>query len=386
MAINNIQINYSRYWKGFQNDKATDYDQIASDSGKTGFENRTTGLANIFGSSQSARFHTGPSFCYPGPSAILQNRLSRNRQNPPGTPKYQRRSRTEQAASLHNPAKSSAEDVKKNIFQGMLAAIFDHARDCGLIKINGSHVCSIDSTGMENHYVSRHFLKRKGRRTGKYRKWTKLTVVCENKSHLIASAIISTGPSTDCHYLKPAVTQAVKNIPIDTLLADSGYDAEYNHRLCREEFGIRSTVIQVNDRGLKYGRTGGAHRRRMRQRFPAVSYRRRWNIESVFSRFKRRLGNALTARTDQSRISECLLRVLTYNLMIVLFTLKRALFINVFYKAISQLSVGISCLALYGKSSTSSKALFPSFSKSSASSKGVRRESSIFLLPVIDST
>jgi len=219
----------------------------------------------------------------------------------------------------------------------MLAAIFDHARDCGLIKTNGSHVCSIDSTGMENHYVSRHFLKRNGRRTGKYRKWTKLTVVCENKSHLIASAIISTGPSTDCHYLKPAVTQAVENIPIDTLLADSGYDAEYNHRLCREEFGIRSTVIQVNDRGLKYGRTGGEHRRRMRQRFPAVSYRRRWHIESVFSRFKRRLGNALTARTDQSRISECLLRVLTYNLMIVVFTLKRALFTNVFYKANSKL-------------------------------------------------
>ncbi len=216
----------------------------------------------------------------------------------------------------------------------MLAAIFDCAKSCGLIKSSGSHICSIDSTGMENHYVSRHFLQRKGRRTTKYRRWTKLTVVCENRSHLIASAIVSTGPSTDCHYLKPAVQQAAKNLSIDTLLADSGYDAECNHRFCREEFGIRSTVIQVNDRNLKYGRAGGKHRRRMKQRFPAASYRKRWHIESVFSRFKRRLGNALTARTNESRTSECLLRVLTYNLMIVLFTLKRALFINVFYKAI----------------------------------------------------
>jgi len=203
-----------------------------------------------------------------------------------------------------------------------------------LIKADGSHVCSIDSTGMENHYVSSHFLKRQGRRTAKYRKWTKLTVVCENKSHLIASAVVSMGPSTDCQYLKPAVTEAVRNISIDTLLADSGYDAEYNHQLCRDEFGIRSTVIAVNDRNLKYGHTGGRNRRRMKQRFPAASYRKRWHIESVFSRFKRRLGNALTARTNESRISECLLRVLTYNLMIVLFTLKRALFTNVFYKAI----------------------------------------------------
>jgi len=216
----------------------------------------------------------------------------------------------------------------------MLAAIFNYARDCGLIKADGSHVCSIDSTGMENHYVSSHFLKRQGRRTAKYRKWTKLTVVCENKSHLIASAVVSMGPSTDCQYLKPAVTEAVRNISIDTLLADSGYDAEYNHQLCRDEFGIRSTVIAVNDRNLKYGHTGGRNRRRMKQRFPAASYRKRWHIESVFSRFKRRLGNALTARTNESRISECLLRVLTYNLMIVLFTLKRALFTNVFYKAL----------------------------------------------------
>ncbi len=216
----------------------------------------------------------------------------------------------------------------------MLAAIFDHARDCGLVKTNGSHVCSIDSTGMENHYVSRHYLRRKGRRTEKYRRWTKLTAVCENQSYLIASAVVSIGPSTDCHYLRPAVTEAIKNIHIDTLLADSGYDSEYNHRLCREEFGIRSTIIQVNDRGIKYGQVGGTNRRRMRARFPVAVYRKRWHVESVFSRLKRRLGNTLTARTNESRTFECLLRVLTYNLMIVLFTLKRALLINVFYKAI----------------------------------------------------
>jgi transposase len=176
-------------------------------------------------------------------------------------------------------------------------------------------------------------LQRRGRRTARYRRWTKLTVVCENKSYLIASAIISTGPSTDCHWLKPAVEQAAKQISIDTLLADSGYDAEYNHQFCRNEFGIRSTVIPVNDRNLKYGRTGGRHRRRMKQRFPAASYRKRWHVESVFSRFKRRLGNALTARTNESRTVECLLRVLTYNLMVVLLTLERTLIINVFYRA-----------------------------------------------------
>lgn len=325
MAISNNRATIcNQYWKGFQNGEAPCYDQIANSFGKNGLENCSKSPAAILRSSKSARFHTGPDIYNPDTSSVFQDRLPRHNQNSARASKYQRCSRPDQATSLYHPAKGSTQDAKKNIFQGLLAAIFDYARDCGLIKTSGSHVCSIDSTGMENHYVSRHFLRRKGRRTTKYRKWTKLTTVCENQSYLIASAIVSTGPSTDCHYLKPAVEQAAKNVSIDTLLADSGYDSEYNHQICREEFGIRSTVIQVNDRNLKYGCTGGRYRRRMKQRFPAASYRKRWHIESIFSRFKRRLGNALTARRNDSRTCECLLKVLTYNLMVVLFTFKKS--------------------------------------------------------------
>ncbi len=326
MAISNNKATIcNQHWKGFQNGKTSCYDQIANSFGKNGLENCSTGPATILRPSKSARFHTSPDICNPDTTSVFQDRLPRHNQNSPRASKYQGCSRPDQAASLYHHPKGSTEDAKKNTFQGMLAAIFDYAREYRLIKTSRSHVCSIDSTGMENHYVSRHFFRRKGCRTAKYRKWTKLTAVCENRSYLIVSAIVSTGPSTDCHYLKPAVEQAAKHVSIDTLLADSGYDAEYNHQLCREEFGIRSTVIQVNDRNLKYGCTGGRHRRRMKQRFPAASYRKRWHIESVFSRFKRRLGNALTARKNESRASECLLRVLTYNLMVVLFTFKKSI-------------------------------------------------------------
>ena len=121
-----------------------------------------------------------------------------------------------------------------------------------------------------------------------------------------------------------SVEKALEHIAIRTLLADSGFDAEYNHKLCRDKFKILSTVIKVNDRNLKYSRTKGFFRRKMKERFPAKKYRQRWQIESVFSRFKRRLGNALTARTENSRTAECLLRVLTYNLMVVLLTFQKS--------------------------------------------------------------
>jgi hypothetical protein len=49
------------------------------------------------------------------------------------------------------------------------------------------------------------------------------------------------------------VRQAVEHLPLERLLADSGYDSENNHQLCHEELGIRSTVTAVNDRYYKGG-------------------------------------------------------------------------------------------------------------------------------------
>jgi hypothetical protein len=37
----------------------------------------------------------------------------------------------------------------------------------------------------------------------------------------------------------PALRQAAAIIALDTVLADAGYDAEHNHRLCRDELGIK---------------------------------------------------------------------------------------------------------------------------------------------------
>ena len=174
---------------------------------------------------------------------------------------------------------------------------------------------------------------RQGKRTCRYRKWTKLTIVADNDSHLIAGAGVSIGPSNDSPLLPDAVRQAVEHIPIDCLMGDAGYDAESNHELCRNELDIRSTIIPVNDRNRKDGQTTGHYRKQMKQEFPKDKFGQRWQVESVFSRFKRRLGYALRAKFDQSRAVECLVRVLTYNLMILYLLFKKELFINVFYRA-----------------------------------------------------
>jgi hypothetical protein len=55
----------------------------------------------------------------------------------------------------------------------------------------------------------------------------------------------------------------------------------------------------------------------METHFDTALYGQRWQIESAFSRCKRRLGSALQAHNRWGRRRELELRVLTHNLMIL---------------------------------------------------------------------
>ncbi len=312
---NNLTISHKLQWKGFHDGQARDYDQIACGTGKAGTEDSHNSTLAIFSQPFTTRFYAGTVVRHSDSAAVFSNRLPRDCATAAGLDGLEGRDRVVENSALHHPSKSTAASAKKGAWDNLLAAIFSTAKVDGLIEKRPE--ASIDSTGLESHFVSRHFLMRQGKRTQRYRRWTKLTIVCHNASHLIAGGIVSTGPSNDCPYLMPAVTQATENLPIDRLLADAGYDAEANHRFCRQYLGIRSTVIAVNDRYHKQGELTGHYRRQMKKNFPKRKYCQRWQVESVMSRMKRRLGYALRGRTDESRSAECALRVLTYNLMLL---------------------------------------------------------------------
>lgn len=162
---------------------------------------------------------------------------------------------------------------------------------------------------------SAHYALRMGRRY-RMREWPKLTVVCHTRSHLIASGLVGRGPSQDAPLFGPALLGAARNLDIDRLLADGGYDSEANHVTARERLGIRSSVIKVNPRRTRKWPTS-FYRRQMRRRFHRRKYRQRWQVESVISRFKRRLGSVLRGRSAAAKERECHTRMLTHNLMIL---------------------------------------------------------------------
>jgi transposase len=175
---------------------------------------------------------------------------------------------------------------------------------------------AIDATGLESRHTSQYFFKRAGRKHSA-RLWTKLTVVCDTRSHFFTAATVTTAPSNDSPQLRPAMMQASLAVTWDRLLGDAAFDSEENHRLCREELGVRSTVIPLNrrSRGRKWPKA--RYRRQMKKRFPKRKYGQRWQVESAFSRHKRLLDSALRAKSEAARQRECYLRVLTHNIMLL---------------------------------------------------------------------
>jgi hypothetical protein len=185
-----------------------------------------------------------------------------------------------------------------------------------LIVDDASNTAAIDATGLETRHVSVYFQRKCASCDSAHATWPKLTAVFHTASQLIVGAVVGLGPSQDSPDFIPAMRQAAANLRPRRVLADKAYDAEHNHALCRVELGIRSTAIPINPRSA-YGPPKGRYRQMMYRRFPWRQYRRRTQAESGFSRHKRRLGSALTARNEITQHKELLLRTLTHNLMIL---------------------------------------------------------------------
>jgi hypothetical protein len=193
--------------------------------------------------------------------------------------------------------------------------VFTQAKRLGLIDRRPE--AAVDATGLETRHVSRHYVFRAGYKRFLRSWWPKLTIVCHTPTHLLAGAAVSRGPSQDSPDFIPAVGQAGRHVRWHRLLGDAGYDAEHNHRFCREVLGMKSSIIALNKRrsGRRWPTT--KYRREMKQPCRRRGYGQRWQVESAISRNKRLLGSAMRSRSFATHADECFLRVLTHNLMIL---------------------------------------------------------------------
>jgi hypothetical protein len=151
---------------------------------------------------------------------------------------------------------------------------------------------AVDSTGLECSAASGYFVRRRALASGPwktvvYHRYPKLGVVADNERHFILAMRVGQGPRPDVDEFAPLLSEAVRSVRIGLMLGDAGYDSEENHRLAREEHGIR-TVIPA-----KHGRpttkpAAGHYRRLMQAHFDHDAYRDRAQVETVISMIKRR--------------------------------------------------------------------------------------------------
>lgn len=198
-------------------------------------------------------------------------------------------------------------------------------------------LAAIDSTGLESRHTSRYFIHRRSRepnlyQTTQYTRYPKLGLLVDCSNHAVLGYLADQGPKPDVGDLRPTLAKATPRVRIEWLTGDAGYDSEANHRLCREALGIRSLIPAKHGRPTDKPASGRYRRLMQTRRFDKKRYGQRWQVETVVSMMKRRLGSSLSGRTYWSRRRDLMLMVLTHNIMIRL-PLQLLQKLKVFYRA-----------------------------------------------------
>jgi len=181
---------------------------------------------------------------------------------------------------------------------------------------------ALDSTGLDCGHASRYYIRRrngtqKAWQTVAYSRYAKLEAAFDCDTHLLLAALVGRGPRVDTDRFVPLLHAALDQVRIDSALADAGYDSEPNHRYAREGRGVKSFIPAEIGRPSPKP-PAGRYRRRMRQRLDKDygRYGQRWQAETGFSMFKRRLGSSVAGRTYWSQGRELTLMAVTYNIML----------------------------------------------------------------------
>jgi len=214
--------------------------------------------------------------------------------------------------------------------QALLDATVTKAR-CARLGLRKGLCAAIDGSGFEAHHISHYFVRRRAKgskslQKTSYRCYPSIGTVVDIDTHVILSVVPGRGPGPDINHLIKAVEEARARVPIGTLLADAGYDAEWSHAFLREHLGIRSIIPAKSGRPTEKLPTS-YWRRRMATRFNRKRYGQRWQVETVYSMIKRRLGESVAAKGYWRQCRALMLKAIAHNILILRWG------IEVFYRA-----------------------------------------------------
>lgn len=167
----------------------------------------------------------------------------------------------------------------------------------------------IDASGFKSSNASSYYTDR----TGIRKKYIKLSIGAELREQVACSLKIRRAPRHDTVDFKPIMERAASIMPLSIVVADKGYDSEYNHEFVRDHLKAIS-VIPARYEDVPVWRTHGKYRKQMKRRFYKELYYQRNKNETILSVIKRMLGEHITSRSVRMQNRELTFRVIAYNM------------------------------------------------------------------------
>jgi hypothetical protein len=200
---------------------------------------------------------------------------------------------------------------------------------------------AIDSTCFEQRHRSGHYDRRCRRmmedapqrpgkwgrtvnaaRSARLRRMPKLAIAVDSGCHLILAAKVRLGNGSDAPDFDDLLYDAWRRARarVTVVVVDAGYDSEANHRIARQDMGVRSIIPPGIGRPTSKPPTG-RWRRHMAKRFKRKAdqkhYGQRAQSETVHSMIKRNQSASLRSRTPERQKKEMMLRVLVHNITLL---------------------------------------------------------------------
>jgi Transposase DDE domain len=183
---------------------------------------------------------------------------------------------------------------------------------------------AFDSTGLDCGHRSYYYVRRRSATNKRwqqvaYSRYAKLELAVDTANHVVLAALPRRGPRVDTDRFVPLLEATLRQVGVDAVVADAGYDSEPNHQHARDQRGVRSFMPATIGRPTTK-LPSGRYRRQMKQRLNKHygGYGQRWQVECTNSLIKRRLTSTVAARSYWAQCRELLLIVLTYQTMLVL--------------------------------------------------------------------
>jgi hypothetical protein len=153
-------------------------------------------------------------------------------------------------------------------------------------------------------------------RSGMRKRYLKLSLCAELREQIVCSLKVRRSPRHDTVDFIPVTGRASSSMPLSTVVADMGYDSEYNHRFVREHLDAVS-IIPARFQDVAASDTPGKYRSMMKSGFDNKlyhQYHQRNKNETVMSVIKRMFGEYVRARNVKMQNRELIFRVIAYNM------------------------------------------------------------------------